>query len=133
MTENTSKWLRKAEADFRSMKLEYSGSTDPNYDAVCFFAQQCIEKWLKGLLIETNVPFSKTHDLQRLLLLLLPLFPEFQVLKSDLTTLTDLTTDVRYPYEFATEQEADKSIEICSRVREILKAALGEPPLFSKS
>lgn len=137
MRDNTAKWLRKAEADYRSMQLEFSGTAgvgaEPNYDAVCFFAQQCIEKWLKAILVEANIPFPKTHDLQRILILLLPAYPHFAAMVSDLAKLTALSSDVRYPYEFATAMQAHESMVIRTRVRDILKGVLPEPPLFSNA
>ena len=39
----------------------------PNYDSACFHTQQCIEKYLKGILQSDDIPFAKTHDLCLLL------------------------------------------------------------------
>ena len=43
-------WIEKAEADFISAGREYRARKQPNHDAACFFAQQCVEKYLKALL-----------------------------------------------------------------------------------
>lgn len=61
----TLEWVRKAEGDFVTAEREFSTVTDPNYDAVCFHSQQCVEKYLKGRLQEADVHFEKTHDLPR--------------------------------------------------------------------
>lgn len=45
-------WIEKAEADFVSSRREFRARKKPNFDAACFFAQQCIEKYLKGRLAE---------------------------------------------------------------------------------
>jgi HEPN domain-containing protein len=37
-------WIEKAEADFVSAGREYRARKQPNFDAACFFAQQCLEK-----------------------------------------------------------------------------------------
>lgn len=39
----------------------------PNWDDVCFHAQQCAEKYLKAKLCEADIPFGKVHDLVYLL------------------------------------------------------------------
>jgi len=40
-----------------------------------FFAQQCVEKYLKARLVEAGIAFPKTHDLEALLDLVLPAEP----------------------------------------------------------
>src|SRR5207253_8193368 len=59
-------------------------SVHANYDAVCFHAQQCAEKYLKACLQEADLPFRKTHDLSELLHSLLSVHPQFQSLQEDL-------------------------------------------------
>jgi len=43
-------WVGKAEGDFATAVRESRARKHPNPDAVCFHAQQCIEKYLKGVL-----------------------------------------------------------------------------------
>ena len=62
----TQEWINKAEADFATAQRELQVQQRPNYDAVCFHAQQCIEKYLKACLQEESIAFTKTHDLNRL-------------------------------------------------------------------
>ena len=50
MKVTTREWIEKAEADYVSAGREYRARNRPNFDAACFFAQQCIEKYLKGRL-----------------------------------------------------------------------------------
>ena len=40
-------WIQKAEADYASAQRELRVRINPNPDAVCFFCQQCVEKYLK--------------------------------------------------------------------------------------
>ncbi|MGF1515260.1 MAG: HEPN domain-containing protein [Elainellaceae cyanobacterium] len=63
----TREWGNKAEADFATAQREAQVTELPNYDAVCFHSQQCIEKYLKACLQEANIAFGKTHDLVALL------------------------------------------------------------------
>ena len=43
-------WVDKAEGDFTTASREWRARKCRNHDAVCFHAQQCIEKYLKALL-----------------------------------------------------------------------------------
>jgi len=67
----TREWIDKAEGDFATASREIRVRKFPNYDAVCFHAQQCAEKYLKALLQESEIPFGKTHHLVALLEILL--------------------------------------------------------------
>ena len=60
-------WVAKAEGDYASALREVRARKSPNYDAACFHTQQCVEKYLKGILQSENIPFTKTHDLCLLL------------------------------------------------------------------
>ena len=42
-------WIEKAEGDFHSLEREVRARKNPNYDAACFHAQQCVEKYLFSL------------------------------------------------------------------------------------
>ena len=59
----TSEWVDKAEGDWHSAGRELRARTNPNYDAACFHAQQCAEKYLKARLQEAGVIFARTHNL----------------------------------------------------------------------
>ena len=63
-------WVEKAEADLVTARREYRARKHPNYDATCFHAQQCVEKYIKGCLEAQGVDFPKTHDLIQLTSLL---------------------------------------------------------------
>jgi len=58
-------WFRKAENDLinaeHTMKMK-----NPPYDTVCFHAQQCAEKYLKGFLTFHEIEFPKTHSIEDL-------------------------------------------------------------------
>lgn len=44
----TVEWVNKAEGDFTTALRELRARKSPNYDAACFHAQQCVEKYLKA-------------------------------------------------------------------------------------
>ncbi|OPX99841.1 MAG: HEPN domain protein [Syntrophorhabdus sp. PtaB.Bin047] len=59
----TAEWIEKAENDFATAVREMRVRKRPNYDAVCFHSQQCVEKYLKAILQENGIAFGKTHNL----------------------------------------------------------------------
>ena len=61
--ETVKEWMAKAEGDFTVARREMRARKSPNYDAVCFHRQQCVEKLMKALLIQLGVTPPKTHML----------------------------------------------------------------------
>jgi HEPN domain-containing protein len=61
------RWVEKAEHDL--VNAEYTVTMKENcpYDTVCFHCQQCVEKYMKSILLLHEVLFPKTHDLRLLL------------------------------------------------------------------
>lgn len=41
----TGEWVHKADGDYATAMRELRARRSPNYDAVCFHAQQCAEKY----------------------------------------------------------------------------------------
>ena len=113
-------WVEKAEADFATACREIRVRKSPNFDAVCFHSQQCAEKLLKALLIETEIPFTKTHDLVRLLDLLVSDYPTMELLRPSLNDLTGFAVEFRYPGESADNQIAKIAIQHCKLIRQEL-------------
>jgi len=70
MNDLTAEWIAKAEGDYATAGRELRARR-PNYDAVCFHAQQTAEKYLKAFLQENGADFPKTHSLIELLQLVL--------------------------------------------------------------
>lgn len=117
MNDTVKEWVQKAERDYATAKRELAAVDQPNYDAVCFHAQQCIEKLLKGLLIHLDTMPTKTHDLAYLgQLLSLPL-PGWDWPVEDLRFLTRAAVAFRYPGESADREEAALSLDIATRLR----------------
>lgn len=106
MKELVAEWIRKAEADAGTARRETSVREGANWDAVCFHAQQAVEKYLKGLLQQEGIPFTRTHDLSVLLDLILPVFPDLKKLSDDLEWLSAFAVEFRYPGEEAMEEDA---------------------------
>jgi HEPN domain-containing protein len=99
-------------------------------DTVCFHAQQCVEKYIKALLVFRTTPFPKTHDI-RTLRALLPsrLRPKLDRKIQD--ELTGYAADRRYP-ELGPDiplSEARHAVTIARRVRKEVRAHLPKAAL----
>ena len=72
MSDELKEWVSKAEGDYFSALRESRARKNVNHDSTCFHAQQCVEKFLKAVLVDLGIPFAKTHDLLPLLTLCEP-------------------------------------------------------------
>lgn len=120
----TSEWIIKEEGDFATAERELNATGRPNYDAVCFHAQQCVEKYLKAFLQEANISFPRTHDLADLLASALSLEPTWTSLTPDLNALSAFAVEYRYPGESADLTEAREAFQKCRNVRGVIRRAL---------
>lgn len=121
MKDSTREWVEKAEADFNSAGREYRARKNPNFDAACFFAQQSIEKYFKARLVEAVIPFPKTHDLDVLLDLIVPLEPLWEAFRSGVSDLTSFAVAFRYPGESATRDMARLAVANAKQIREQIR------------
>lgn len=124
MRQITVEWIQKAEADFATAQRELAATVQPNYDAVCFHAQQCAEKYLKAFLQEANISFPRTHDLAELLGLTLAIEPTWTSMQTDLNTLSQFAVEYRYPGESSDVSEATEAVQKCENVRVVVRLAL---------
>jgi HEPN domain-containing protein len=127
MKPTTAEWIEKAEGDFATMQRESRARKNPNYDAICFHAQQCAEKYLKARLAEADVAFGKVHDLAALLNQVLVIQPDWEVFREDLAYLSDFAVSFRYPGESANKESALDAVGRCRFFRKIARSALGLP------
>jgi|SRR3989344_3973205 len=63
MKEETSNWMKKAEADLRAAKNSFASK---DYEWTIFQCQQVAEKTLKAFILEKNGELRKIHDLVEL-------------------------------------------------------------------
>ena len=124
----TREWVDKAEGDFITARRELRARKAPNYDAACFHAQQCAEKYLKARLQEEGIAFSRTHDLATLLDLLVPVEPSWAGMRPDLDRLTSFAVEFRYPGTSADNAMARSAVDVCRNVRHRVRASLGLVP-----
>jgi HEPN domain-containing protein len=124
MNKVVKEWRDKAQGDYATAQRELNAPQNPNYDAVCFHAQQCIEKLMKAALIQRHIVPPKTHDLFQLDQLLRPACTDWQTAVDELRFLSRAAVDFRYPGEFADREEAEEAFAICSAFREVLLTIL---------
>jgi HEPN domain-containing protein len=129
----TLEWVAKAEGDFAVMEREGRVRKNPNYDAVCFHAQQCAEKYLKARLCEAEIEFPKTHILAALLDLVLVVEPLWETFREHLIFLTGFAVSFRYPGESVDRPTALDARRRCRAFRQSAREALGlETPRASQ-
>jgi HEPN domain-containing protein len=120
MKARTAEWVVKAEGDFATATREFHARKNPNFDAVCFHAQQCVEKYLKARLVEADLLIPRTHDLVLLLDLVLPLEPLWEVWRDDLADLSAFAVVLRYPGDAADKPMA---VDAYAKLRRFRAAA----------
>lgn len=81
-------------------------------------------KVFEGETSGSGVPFGKTHDLSLLLNLVLPVEPNWDILRADLQALTAFAVAYRYPSDFADESEAQEAMTKCRNIRQIIRTSL---------
>lgn len=124
MTQIVAEWVSKAEADFATLEREFRARKNPNYDGICFHAQQCAEKYLKARLSKTEIHFTKIHDLVALLELVLAVEPTWERFRTDLAFLSDFAVSFRYPGESADREAATSATKSCRVFRKAARFGL---------
>ena len=122
----TLEWAKKAERDYNAILLHQQAS-EPDYDHSCFHAQQCIKKYLKAWLQESNTPLPRSHDLLALLGLILPTIPSWQTWQTDFSIIAPYAVEFRYPGKSATSENAEHAVKTCDVVRQAVREALKLP------
>ncbi|MBI5816228.1 MAG: HEPN domain-containing protein [Nitrospinae bacterium] len=117
-------WVEKAEGDFVTAGRELRARKSPNYDAACFHAQQCAEKYLKAILQISNIPFGRTHNLPALLDLVTADRERLEPFRPMLSRLGEYSVHVRYPGETADRESAKEAYVIRRDLREQARIVL---------
>ena len=118
------RWLQYAREDLNAAELILQHPTIAHRH-VCWLAQQCVEKAMKGALIYLQVDFRRTHDLD-VLLNLLPFESEIRANFADLAELTEWAVESRYPgdWQEANQHDARSAFGQAKEVLEIVLAEL---------
>ncbi|HEX9593964.1 MAG TPA: HEPN domain-containing protein [bacterium] len=125
-------WLAKAENDLKTAAHTLKLGADCPTDTVCFHAQQCVEKYVKAVLVLQGIDFPKTHDLQNLAGLL-PGRVRLSLSAEEQGRLTEYATGARYPgWGDIPLAEARRAVTIARRLRKEIRGLLPKDALSRK-
>lgn len=116
-------WVAKAEGDY-TMMLSAIRRKNPVTFAACFHAQQCVEKYLKAMLIAKKKTFPKIHDLLQLSVLCEQAGIIVPVAEDSLDRLTKFAVVSRYPGNVPTSNQARDALETAKAVRKFARKFL---------
>lgn len=120
-------WVELAEEDFKIATHEMEAGRDAPFGGICFHAQQCVEKYIKALLVLHAVDFPKIHDLEVLLGMVRAVAaPEMGV--DDVLPLNRYAVEARYPGDWGipTHEEAKEAVARMNKARDALRKCLPE-------
>ncbi|MBX7256141.1 MAG: HEPN domain-containing protein [Candidatus Hydrogenedentes bacterium] len=92
-------WVQKAENDLTTAVHTLKLREDCPTDAVCFHAQQCVEKYLKAFLVYRGIHFPRVHNIEELVALV-PRTDRPDLSAVEQERLTDFATATRYPGDY---------------------------------
>ena len=109
-------WVARAEEDFTLARSALRRKRPLMYGAT-FHAQQCVEKYLKALLVARGLAFPRTHDLTALSDLCLQEGITIPVEQDALDRLAAYAVQVRYPGEDPALDEVREALQVAQAVR----------------
>jgi len=109
-------WTTKADNDLKNALHTLKLGKECPTDTVCFHAQQCVEKYLKALLVALEIPFPKAHDIE-MLVSLIPKSIRINLTVEQQRRLTEYASMTRYPgsYEIIPLSEARQAVKLAQR------------------
>ena len=116
-------WIAKAEEDYDVARSALRRKKPWTFTA-CFHAQQCAEKYIKGMLVAKGSPFSKVHDLLKLSQECERAGILIAVDSKSLGRLSLYAILTRYPGAAPTLEEARDALEIAKAVRKFARKFL---------
>jgi HEPN domain-containing protein len=126
MKKSTREWIKKAESDYQLAVSLMRRRKVPVRDHVCFHFQQAAEKYVKARLEEAGVRFPKTHDIEQLVRLAVPIEPLWTALIQAGQQLSDFAVRIRYPGNEATAAEMKAAHRDAKAIRHEARTALGQ-------
>lgn len=123
--EIASEWLRYAEDDLATARILLNElHVVPRH--IGYFAQQAVEKAIKGVIFSTGSDAPRTHDIETLRALLMPGWFDDEELP-ELSDLTMWATTARYPMdsEALPSTDAERAVEVAAIVVTRVRSRLG--------
>ncbi len=124
MTKLTRQWLKKADED-RDTARQLCSLTPTHTDQICFLCQQAVEKYVKALMQHLGLTIPKTHDIPRLISLLLPHDATLSPHRRGTKTFSRYAVDYRYPGLDTTPRQARLAMKKAELFREVVCKRLG--------
>ncbi|MGE5497359.1 MAG: HEPN domain-containing protein [Syntrophothermus sp.] len=109
-------WLKRAKSNL--IRAMMPKPDDVFWEDLCYDAQQCVEKSIKGFLIFHHIKFRYVHDIGELLKTLKINGISYPDEFKNAVTLTDYAVETRYPVisEPVTEEEYKEAVQIAEQV-----------------
>jgi HEPN domain-containing protein len=120
---NPISWVEKAEEDFELAEIALY-RPKPLTTGSTFHAQQCAEKYMKGLLVLRGYTPPKIHDLVALYAMCLQHGFIVPVEEDELSLLTRYASWTRYPGEEPSHEQAHEALDIAKAVRAFARPIL---------
>jgi HEPN domain-containing protein len=117
-------WIGKAEQDCTVARALLQRRTLKVNDAICFHAQQCIEKYLKAYLTSCSVHSPKSHSLENLAGIALRVDGTFELISDLIRPLSKYAVGFRYPGEEAHRPEARRAVKIMEEARDFIRVRI---------
>lgn len=121
-------WLYKADEDFGFATQAANSNDNAFYDQICLHFHQAVEKYLKAYIVAFDLPFGKTHDLEKLVTECVQHDPMFAELHASAKELNPFYSEARYPggvFFTATRELAVLCQEHAQRVQTVVREKLG--------
>lgn len=127
MLEVVAQWVLKAESDLKTAALLLRVRRDCPTEIICFHVQQCVEKYVKAMLVLNAIEFPRTHQIS-LLLALVPAQVRPVLTPQEQDRLTEYAVTTRYPgdYDPISREEARQAVQIARRLRNQVRRRLPE-------
>jgi HEPN domain-containing protein len=106
-------WMQKARSDLGTARKLATGP-DAYLDTAIYHCQQAAEKAIKALLVQHDLRFQKTHDLELLMTLAAPVAPRFATMLDTADRLTPYAVAYRYPGEVLVPSDDEVSFALAA-------------------
>lgn len=118
-------WIEKAEEDYKNAEYVLTLEEDCPLSTVCFHSQQCVEKYLRALLVCWSMGVPRSHDLMELYNRI-PTERRPLLAQEGLAVLNRYAVEARYPgdWDIISRREAEEAFRIARSVRETVSREL---------
>lgn len=119
-------WIEKADHDLGTAKIIYTNIPE-YFDIISFHCQQAAEKYLKAILVFSNINFDKKHDLLYLLDLMTDTIEIDSIFIENAFKLNNFAVQIRYPNFVInpTNEELELNISYAESFRNFAIGILG--------